>query len=166
MTTKGHWPKGKRRNSPGESWDATLRALRVLLDSPPIPQVSRSGLAAWCKIGKEAVRKWLRGGATPPEAVARKVASWVAWNSTLRPCDDCGTLLHQSMARCKECHAKVAAAMKARLAAGARAAKHTAAANQRKDEGTPKPVTEAAKTPMHHDTGGGRRVVRKGNRMS
>jgi hypothetical protein len=97
-------------------------------------------------------------------------------------CFDCGAPLAAPAfagSRCDACHAKLVAAMHARLAAAEAEAKTLAAANEAKPEppgsDTHPPanrvgITDAkggqGHTELAKGTGGGERVIRKGDRFS
>lgn len=68
---RGHWPRGKRRNSPPADWPAVRARLQGM---------SRRGLARLVGVSDRTVRRWLDGTCQPPAEAVRKLRTIVGGN--------------------------------------------------------------------------------------
>ena len=81
---RGHWPKGKPRNSPPKDWPRVRDKLAKLLVSPdrgPNPDEfvrSRLGLARWLKISDRQVRRWLSSEDMPSVQRVELIKKWMS----------------------------------------------------------------------------------------
>lgn len=76
MKTKGHWPRGKRRN-PDERVELLRRTTARLLRRRLTPKkISRKALARAIGVSDRTVRRWLAGEDLPAPA---RTAAWAKW---------------------------------------------------------------------------------------
>jgi len=77
MPTKGHWPKGKRRNPIG-NWASLRRLVVDLLDQYREHGIrTASALAGVVGVDHSTVGRWLRGDDVPSPESMRKLGEWV-----------------------------------------------------------------------------------------
>jgi hypothetical protein len=76
--TKGHWPKGKRRNADSGDWSRTLLLLRRLIEQHGRHGISYGALAVALAVHEKSVRRWRDGVNRPPVELQEAVAQWVA----------------------------------------------------------------------------------------
>lgn len=75
--TKGHWPKGKRRNE-DTGWSRTRLGLTKLFDDYLVHgQISRCVLAGAIGVNEKSVRRWLSGEDRPAPEYQALCAQWL-----------------------------------------------------------------------------------------
>lgn len=76
--TKGHWPRGRRRNPDSGAWAGTRLALRALLAAHhQRGVVSVQRMAVEIGVHPRSAYRWLAGEDRPPVEKQELVASWV-----------------------------------------------------------------------------------------
>jgi transcriptional regulator with XRE-family HTH domain len=77
--TKGHWPKGKRRNADSGRWSRVRLSLQALLENHySRGMVSARKLAEDLGVSDRSVRRWLSGEDRPDADTQEAVEQWVA----------------------------------------------------------------------------------------
>ena len=76
--TRGHWPKGKRRNEASAKIWGPLRArLAALLAEHPLPGVrSLRAMASRADVSDRAVRRWMADEDMPPPPAVAELRLW------------------------------------------------------------------------------------------
>lgn len=87
--TKGHWPKGRRRNADNGDWSVVLLGVKGLLDEYEVRgKISIRALAKAVGVDPKAVMNWLGGIDRPDEEMQITVRAWLkqmrAWVKTQR----------------------------------------------------------------------------------
>lgn len=85
-TARGHWPKGRRRNNPGEPLADVRRVMRrvaMIADaqshlSTHARDRSRKALARWLGVQPRTVRRWIALDPPPPARELRRIRQWIA----------------------------------------------------------------------------------------
>lgn len=82
---RGHWPKGKRRNTAVAAWSQLRRRLTRLLAMPDRHVSidsewvrSRAGLARWLGVNPRTVGRWVNGDDMPPPENVERMREWIA----------------------------------------------------------------------------------------
>lgn len=76
--TKGHWPKGVRRNADAGGWSKTRLALQALLDRyHERERVSARQLASDLQVSDRTVRRWIAGEDRPDPEYQELIRAWV-----------------------------------------------------------------------------------------
>jgi hypothetical protein len=82
--TKGHWPRGRRRN-PTDGVTLLVNCTWRLLRKPVPKRISRKALARYVHVDPRTVSRWLQGVDVPTPASKRKWAKWISSFEPLKP---------------------------------------------------------------------------------
>lgn len=75
---KGHWPKGKRRNSDSGNWSAIrLRATNLIEQHWTRGQISITACAAALCVDQRSVARWIKGEDMPSLESQAAMDAWV-----------------------------------------------------------------------------------------
>ena len=75
--TKGHWPKGRRRNPDTGQWSRTLTRLRALFAERAESSHNVAQFARDIAVNRKTVYRWINGTDRPQAETQLQIKAWV-----------------------------------------------------------------------------------------